>query len=166
MRVTEALRDRNTVRGFYTLLRSALTEAGYDDGAEPRKPLIVGDLFDRGKEAAELQSFLLDLSDRDEVILVRGNHEDLYEELVTADHGLPYNHHLSNRTYHTALQLTSFNKRHAKISPLASAHFSLRFPLAEQNPVETPIDILTQAIYNAVKGMKFSRGRGPEPLFS
>ena len=98
----------------------ALTEAGYYD-TKPHKVLIVGDLFDRGRKAVELQSFILDLLERDEVILIRGNHGDLFEELVTVDNGLRYDHHLSNGIYSTALQLTGFDKRHAKVSPLVFA---------------------------------------------
>ena len=49
------------VHGFYTPLRTSLTKAGYFDDAEPHKLLIVGDLFDRGGEAVELQGFILDL---------------------------------------------------------------------------------------------------------
>ena len=92
------------------------------------KLLIAGDLFDRGREAVELQSFILDLLERDEVILIRGNHEDLFEELVTVDNGLRYDHHLSNGTYSMALQLTGFDKRHAKISPLAFARAARETP--------------------------------------
>ena len=71
------------VHGFYTPLRAILTKAGYFDDTEPHKLLIAGDLFDRGREAVVLQSFILDLLGRDEVILIRGNHEDIFEELVS-----------------------------------------------------------------------------------
>ena len=116
------------VHGFYTPLRAILAKAGYFDDTEPHKLLIAGDLFDRGKEAVVLQSFILGLLERDEVILIRGNHEDLFGELVTADNGLRYDHHLSNGTYSTALQLTDFDKRHAKISPLAFARVARETP--------------------------------------
>ena len=42
------------------------------------------------------------------VILIKGNHEDLFELLVTVDEGLPYDVHLQNGTYLTALLLTGF----------------------------------------------------------
>lgn len=80
------------IHGFYTLLHTALTEAGYYNDTKPHKFLIAGDLFDRSKEAVELQSFILDLLDRGEVILICGNYEDLFEELVTVDKGLRYDH--------------------------------------------------------------------------
>jgi len=53
-----------------------------------------------------MQRYILQLMDQSPVILVRGNHEDLYEEMVIIDEGLPIRHHVSNGTYWTALQLT------------------------------------------------------------
>ena len=96
------------IHGFYTPLITALTKAGFFADSAPHKLVILGDLFDRGKEALELQTFLSELLDQDKVILIRGNHEDLFEELVTVDTGLPYRHHVDNGTYDTALQLTGF----------------------------------------------------------
>ena len=97
------------IHGFYTEFHKALNEAGYFTDPGPHKLVILGDLFDRGQEAVEMQRFILSLLEQDAVILVRGNHEDLYEEMNTIDKGLPYRHHRSNGTYDTALQLTGFD---------------------------------------------------------
>lgn len=97
------------VHGFYSILHSALEDAGFFSEAQPHKLIVLGDLFDRGTEARELQNFILELMEKDQVILIRGNHEDLYEELVTKDEGRSYSHHRSNGTYDTALQLTGFD---------------------------------------------------------
>ena len=97
------------VHGFFTQTAAALERAGYFADTEPHKLVILGDLFDRGKEAKEMQSFVLDLMDRNEVILIRGNHEDLFVEMVTTDHGLAYDHHVRNGTFDTALQLTGYD---------------------------------------------------------
>lgn len=101
--------------GFYDELISQLKSAGYFDDTAPRKLIILGDLMDRGNQAKELQDFVLDLIEKDAVVLVRGNHEDLYEELATVDHGLPLGHHISNGTYDTALQLTGYDMAMAGI---------------------------------------------------
>lgn len=53
--------------------------------------------------------------EQDKIILIRGNHEDLFVELVTTDAGMPYNYHKSNGTYDTALQLTGFDPVMASI---------------------------------------------------
>ncbi len=97
------------VHGFYTKFHTALEEAGYFTDPEPHKLIILGDLFDRGPEAVQMQQFILQLMERDDVILIRGNHEDLYEEMITIDEGLPVRHHRSNGTYSTALQLTGYD---------------------------------------------------------
>ena len=81
------------VYGFYTEFHKALDEVGYFTDPEPHKLIILGDLFDRGQEAVEVQRFILSLLEQDAVILVRGNHEDLYEEMITIDEGLPVRLH-------------------------------------------------------------------------
>ena len=72
---------------------------------EPQKLLICGDLFDRGAEALQLQKFILDLMDQDEVILIRGNHEDLLLQPLGGWKRQSYyaRHHLANRTVDTVL---------------------------------------------------------------
>lgn len=68
--------------GFYTALETALKTAGYFEDTQPHKLLIVGDLFDRGDEALRLQTFILDQMENDSVILIKGNHEDMFVQLV------------------------------------------------------------------------------------
>ena len=97
------------VHGFYTEFHNALDAAGYFTDPAPHKLIILGDVFDRGQEAVEMQRFILELLERDDVILVRGNHEDLFVDLVTRDRGYPLRHHKSNGTYSTALQLTGYD---------------------------------------------------------
>ena len=101
------------VHGFYSKFHNALAASGYFDDTEPHKLIVLGDLFDRGREANELQDFILELMDRDEVILIRGNHEDLFVDLVTTDAGVAYKHHKHNGTYDTALQLTGIDSAEA-----------------------------------------------------
>ena len=103
------------VHGFYAPLIQALTDAGFFDDTEPHKLIVLGDLMDRGRDAVKIQDFILEQMEKDAVILIRGNHEDLYESLVTQDHGIPYKFHLSNGTYDTALQLTGFDPAMARI---------------------------------------------------
>ena len=101
------------IHGFFSIFLQALTDAGFFTDQEPHKLVILGDLFDRGGEARKLQEFILE--HREEMILVRGNHEDLFRELVTEDQGLPYRHHVTNGTFDTALQLTGFDPVMAQI---------------------------------------------------
>ena len=101
--------------GYYSLLKNALEQSGFFSEQEPHKLVILGDLFDRGEEAKELQDFILQQMETGNLILIKGNHEDLFQELVTEDKGLPYNHHVHNGTYDTALQLTGFDPTMAHI---------------------------------------------------
>lgn len=78
------------VHGFYTPLIQALTDAGFFDDTEPHKLIVLGDLMDCGRDAVKIQDFILEQMEKDAVILIRGNHEDLFESLVTQDHGIPY----------------------------------------------------------------------------
>ena len=103
------------IHGFFKPFMEALNQSGFFEDPEPHKLVILGDLFDRGLEAVKLQEFILEEMDTDNLILIKGNHEDLFEELVTQDEGLPYSHHVSNGTYETALQLTGYDVAMARI---------------------------------------------------
>lgn len=120
------------IHGFYSEFRSALTASGFFDDIEPHKLVVLGDLFDRGREAKKLQEFILALMDKDEVILVRGNHEDLFAELVTTDGGVAYKHHKHNGTYDTALQLTGFESAEAFVHCFAFAEAAQKTPYYQQ----------------------------------
>ena len=101
------------VHGYFTELKQALEEQGFFADNEPHKLIICGDIFDRGKEAKELQEFILDLMKKDKIILIRGNHEDLTLDLLNGWHRQSYwkFHHSSNGTIDTICQLldTSFH---------------------------------------------------------
>ena len=104
------------VHGFYTELKAALHKNGFDVNDNNHKLVICGDLMDRGYEAEKLQSFIVELLEKDKVILVRGNHEDLIEEFLndlkyyTSAADVVYSHHWRNGTVQTALQLTHLVK--------------------------------------------------------
>lgn len=117
------------VHGYFSQMKKALEEAGFFDDTEPHKLIVLGDLFDRGKEAKKLQSFVLDLMRRDEAILIKGNHEDLLVELATVDQGAAYRHHVQNGTYETGLQLTDFHSGIAFLRPLDFAEVIQATPL-------------------------------------
>ena len=114
--------------GYYTILKQTLTESGFFTDSEPHKLIILGDLFDRGAEACELQGFVLDLMERDQIILIKGNHEDLFEELVTEDHGITYRHHVTNGTFDTAIQLTGYDMTMAGLRNYDFADAAKRTP--------------------------------------
>lgn len=97
------------VHGFYEELKSALDEAGYFCDPEPHKLVVCGDLFDRGPSAVAMQEFIAEELEKDNAILIRGNHEDLMEDLVDNLAHMPDlldSHHATNGTVDSLLQLT------------------------------------------------------------
>ena len=101
------------VHGYFSELKSALTENGFFDDTEPHKLIICGDIYDRGSEALQLQNFILDLISKDEIILIKGNHDDLTFELLNTWHKESYlqRHHHSNGTIDTICKLTELSIR-------------------------------------------------------
>lgn len=114
------------IHGFYDVLITALSEKGYFADTEPHKLIICGDLFDRGKQSKEMQEFVIELLRRDEVILIKGNHEDLLVDFIDnlpmyAEEGLYYSYHNSNGTVQTVKDLTNSTLTKMIISPEATA---------------------------------------------
>ncbi len=62
------------------------------------------------------------------VILVKGNHEDLFMKLIYSDHGEPYDSHVHNGTYDTALQLTGMDFNQAVTNPMELANKARQTP--------------------------------------
>ena len=105
------------VHGYHDIMIDALAENGYFKDKEPHKLIICGDLFDRGAQTLKMQEFVADLIDKDEVILIRGNHEDLMldllehlQEYLYAPGSIECTHHHQNGTFKTALTLSRMNR--------------------------------------------------------
>lgn len=96
------------VHGYFSELKSALVEKGFFEDDEPHKLIICGDIYDRGSEALRLQNFILDLISKDEVVLIKGNHEDLALDLLNNWNKGSFlqRHHYYNGTLDTICQLT------------------------------------------------------------
>lgn len=88
---------------FYTLMREALNEAGFDINNPEHIFVSLGDLFDRGNESREMLDFVLSLP-QERKILIMGNHERLMFEMVHRHWAGIYDHH--NGTTKTACDLT------------------------------------------------------------
>jgi serine/threonine protein phosphatase 1 len=121
------------IHSFYSLFIEALQKAGYFEDEGEKKIIICGDLFDRGDESKELQQYVLNLLLKDQVILIKGNHEGLFEEFCTVDDGQAYDHHRRNGTYKTALSLTGL------MLPLALSQPDLLADECKRTPYYTTI---------------------------
>lgn len=95
------------VHGFYTELRKALKEKGFNERNKEHILILCGDAFDRGAEAVKLLNFLTKLNKQERLIYINGNHEWLMEDLFTElkwDSNIS-SHHWSNGTVGTLAQL-------------------------------------------------------------
>ena len=71
------------IHGFFDEWQNALKEKGFDLNNPEHKIILCGDLFDRGNQPKEIIEFVLKYKDK--VILIRGNHEDLMEQMIERD---------------------------------------------------------------------------------
>ena len=88
------------VHGFTSILRRNLSEVGFEVNNPNHLLVICGDLFDRGPEAKDMLKFIHEIDNK---IMVKGNHEDLMQDMITREY--PLSHDIHNGTYDTALQL-------------------------------------------------------------
>ncbi len=97
------------IHGFYDEFISSLEEAGYFKDEDEHKLILLGDLFDRGRGACKLEAFIKELIEKDGVILIKGNHEDLFLDMVDEWNEGSYfkDYNRTNGTLQTALDLTN-----------------------------------------------------------
>lgn len=150
------------IHGYFDELKAALTEQGYFTDSEPHKLIVCGDLFDRGQQTKELQAFILNLLEKDEVILIRGNHEDLAVELLHdwSQGGYLRSYHHTNGTVGTVCQLTELSIAELLSKPEAAGreflHTSLFTYRRSFRPCRTIMKHRTTFLY-----MAGSPGRSP-----
>lgn len=88
------------VHGFTSILRRNLNEVGFELNNPNHLLVLCGDLFDRGTEAKDMLKFIHEIDNK---IMIKGNHEDLMQDMITREY--PLSHDIHNGTYDTALQL-------------------------------------------------------------
>jgi serine/threonine protein phosphatase 1 len=89
------------IHGFYDEFISSLNEKGFDSKNPEHYLISLGDAFDRGPKNLEVLKFLNNLERK---ILIRGNHEDLYQQLIDRK-GSPLPNDITNGTIDTFLQI-------------------------------------------------------------
>ena len=97
------------VHGFYDEMKAALDAAGFDPENENHTLVSCGDAIDRGPRPNEVIKYFVNLPRK---VLVRGNHEDLMDELMNNPYG-PQMHDDFNGTYNTLIELAS---KHHKVN--------------------------------------------------
>ena len=88
------------IHGYYDILRSSLKDTGFEENNPEHLLICCGDYWDRGSQPIEVMNYLMSLTN---VVLIRGNHEDLMQDMIIREY--PLFHDIQNKTYDTALQL-------------------------------------------------------------
>lgn len=120
------------VHSFFSLLMQKLEEQGFDITNPCHKIILCGDGYDRGKEAKQMQDFLVFMMQQNRLIYVRGNHEDLLIDMVQelpniVDH-IEWTHHASNGTLDTLRQLTGMTISQIKRDPFRAQEYFYNTP--------------------------------------
>ena len=84
------------VHSFFTPMKKALDKKGFEPNNPNHLLVVCGDVFDRGPESNKVLEFLGNLTN---VVLVKGNHESLMEEVW--QRGYCMSHDQSNGTLRT-----------------------------------------------------------------
>ena len=101
------------VHSYFEVLDKELKKQDFNKDKDTL--ITLGDNFDRGKESWKMYRFLCTLPN---VILVRGNHEDLLEELI--NRGFPLDHDDHNGTTKT---ISDISKHYIKTKDLSMYEF-------------------------------------------
>lgn len=124
------------VHSFYSKLRHTLVDNGFEIGNPSHCLIICGDAFDRGKEAKQLQDFLVKMQEQNRLIYICGNHEDLLMQMVgelpmIADH-IEWTHHAGNGTLSTLSQLTGMTVSQIKRDPWRAQEYFANTPFVQK----------------------------------
>ena len=92
------------IHSYFNVLDKELKKQGFNKDHDTL--ITLGDNFDRGEESWKMYRFLSKLPN---VILVRGNHEDLLEELI--NRGYPLDHDFHNGTAQTIYDIATHYSR-------------------------------------------------------
>ena len=99
------------IHSFYTPMITALEEAGFDSNNQEHILIILGDIFDRGPDTWKVYNFIKSLLP-DRVILIKGNHETLYQKLLNKN--IPARYDYSNGTVRTFCQIAGEDERYVQ----------------------------------------------------
>ena len=83
------------IHSFASELKHSLHKAGFNKKNKNHVLIVCGDVFDRGEETVEVYKYLKSIP-KSRCILIKGNHESLYKELLTKS--FPDRYDFSNGT--------------------------------------------------------------------
>ena len=86
------------LHSFATEVKAVLRQAGFNKKNKNHTLIVCGDVFDRGDESLELYKYLRSIPKK-RCILIKGNHETLYFELLNKN--WPHYYDVTNGTLKT-----------------------------------------------------------------
>jgi hypothetical protein len=95
------------IHGFHDELVSALKLKGFDINNPDHILIVVGDIFDRGSQARKVYEFLISIP-KERRVMIRGNHEDMFLDMVYKQFPDSYDFH--NKTVNTFCQLVGIDE--------------------------------------------------------
>ena len=94
------------IHGDYFELKQALWDAGFRKTNKEHTLIVCGDVFDRFNNPIDVYKFLMSIN-KNRLILIKGNHEYLYEELLVKE--FPDSYDFSNHTVDTFCYIAGYN---------------------------------------------------------
>lgn len=91
------------VHGHFDEWMLSLSRAGFDPNNPQHRIIIVGDLFDRGRQSKQILEFINRDNIKNKIVFVKGNHEELIEDAIKRNDFLP--HDIHNGTMQTFYDL-------------------------------------------------------------
>lgn len=104
------------VHGFYDEMIKSLNEAGFNKDTDML--ISLGDNIDRGDQPKEVIDYLSSLPNK---VLIRGNHEDLFQEAYFR--GYPLYHDYCNGTHQSVCKLNGDKKDSYRYNKLRNTDF-------------------------------------------
>lgn len=95
------------IHSFCGELKYSLRQAGFNKRNKNHILIVCGDVFDRGDETVEVYKYLKSIPKK-RCILIRGNHESLYKELLTKS--FPDRYDFSNGTVRAFCNIASIDE--------------------------------------------------------
>lgn len=96
------------IHSFYKELIESLKMSGFDINNENHTLVVLGDVFDRGNETKKVYKFLRSVPKK-RLILIKGNHEDLFLELLEKE--VPSDYDFSNGTVKTFCEIAGISEK-------------------------------------------------------
>ena len=124
------------LHSFYTPVKTALDEAGFQQNNPEHLLVVCGDVFDRGNETIKLYEFL---SACDNKVLCKGNHETLYKQLLKKD--FPDAYDFSNGTVRTFCNIAGMDPEELDLRLLVKQYY--------QSALQPNINYLRRKIQDA-----------------